>query len=424
MQAWAEIVHDFEKRSVCLADCAQLLTRNVNYEIPALKQVGRGGALALFTGLLLPQGLARSQAVQQEGLKREQEAMSSAATLRAQFLSSCQEMGIKGEKVREELQELLSELSIIFERTLGLLPSLSPALQYYQSFIEHNTGRPVQQPQFLPMLHYLLQNGNVTVYQWKHGREPEVAGESSSGPEETEAASEADIDWGNLSEPGGQLEGSEVITWEDTGAGAIVVVEESGEAEEAAPNPKEREGKDGALAPGEGDLDSLLAGSATRALFLDDVMELKEFLWWRVRELSRDETVLMAQFSSEGPELERQGVEGVQEMLGRVTAVLDTLTSPRPRHLLRMRGSGHYLDRMASSLLSPQLLARKAQAQAEAAAARREEAAGTALALQPQLTALICSTRQLQRQAEQQISELYKQREVNIIGEINVTLQQ
>lgn len=39
VQRWAEIVRDYEKKNIYLADCAQQLIRNVNYEIPALKQV-------------------------------------------------------------------------------------------------------------------------------------------------------------------------------------------------------------------------------------------------------------------------------------------------------------------------------------------------------------------------------------------------
>jgi hypothetical protein len=116
----------------------------------------------------------------------------------------------------------------------------------------------------------------------------------------------------------------------------------------------------------------------------------------------------------------------VQRMLDCVLAVLTPLTSPRTQHLLLMKssGSGHYLDRMASSLLSPQLLANKAQAQAELAVARRDEAIAMAMSVEPQLSGLIVETRNLQRQVEQEISLLYRQREVNIIGEINVTLHQ
>jgi hypothetical protein len=47
-----------------------------------------------------------------------------------------------------------------------------------------------------------------------------------------------------------------------------------------------------------------------------------------------------------------------------------------------------------------------------------------AMSVEPQLSGLIVETRNLQRQVEQEISLLYRQREVNIIGEINVTLHQ
>ncbi len=38
LQEWYEIVKQFEAGNVHLAECAQRLTRMVNYEVPALKQ--------------------------------------------------------------------------------------------------------------------------------------------------------------------------------------------------------------------------------------------------------------------------------------------------------------------------------------------------------------------------------------------------
>ena len=123
--------------------------------------------------------------------------------------------------------------------------------------------------------------------------------------------------------------------------------------------------------------------------------------------------------------MKQEGAGSVQRMLDCVLAVLTPLTSPRTQHLLLMKssGSGHYLDRMASSLLSPQLLANKAQAQvhsqtlppslslfvcvyittsvpaqAELAVARRDEAIAMAMSVEPQLSGLIVETRNLQRQ--------------------------
>ena len=48
------------------------------------------------------------------------------------------------------------------------------------------------------------------------------------------------------------------------------------------------------------ELDTLLSNTSTRNLFLDDVIELKEFLSWRIQELSKDaeSDVLLGQVSS------------------------------------------------------------------------------------------------------------------------------
>ena len=38
LQEWWDILKLYEKKNLYMAECAQQLTRNVNYEIPALKQ--------------------------------------------------------------------------------------------------------------------------------------------------------------------------------------------------------------------------------------------------------------------------------------------------------------------------------------------------------------------------------------------------
>ena len=48
---------------------------------------------------------------------------------------------LQGIRVQEELQQLLSELPAIFQHTVSLLPSLTPAISYYQVFITFSTGR-------------------------------------------------------------------------------------------------------------------------------------------------------------------------------------------------------------------------------------------------------------------------------------------
>ena len=126
--------------------------------------------------------------------------------------------------------------------------------------------------------------------------------------------------------------------------------------------------------------------------------------------------------------MQLQDQDSVTAMLGSVISILDHLTNARTQHLLLMKSSARYLERMATSLLSPQLLSHRATAQvqchraciikmaqcsshraciivvmctswqAEVMAARREEAVDTALSLQPKRAALISETKVLQSQ--------------------------
>ena len=61
--------------------------------------------------------------------------------------------------------------------------------------------------------------------------------------------------------------------------------------------------------------------------------------------------------------MQLQDQDSVTAMLGSVISVLDLLTNARTQHLLLMKSSGRYLERIAISLLSPQLLSHRATAQ-------------------------------------------------------------
>ena len=43
----------------------------------------------------------------------------------------------------EELAQLVSELPAVFEQVLAALPSILPAIAYYQSFVQYTTQRCV-----------------------------------------------------------------------------------------------------------------------------------------------------------------------------------------------------------------------------------------------------------------------------------------
>ena len=121
---------------------------------------------------------------------------------------------------------------------------------------------------------------------------------------------ETGIDWGDLAET--ETETVEAIVWEDVATEQLSLIEVVGES--ARPNEGgvateqlsliEVVGESARLNEGgvatdqcevESDRDTLLLSSPTRGLFLDNLLELQEFLTWRLRELSTTHNLLSAQ---------------------------------------------------------------------------------------------------------------------------------
>ena len=66
----------------------------------------------------------------------------------------------------EELAQLVSELPAVFEQVLAALPSILPAIAYYQSFVQYTTQRcvamvTIKAPMSIKLFHttsYLLKH--------------------------------------------------------------------------------------------------------------------------------------------------------------------------------------------------------------------------------------------------------------------------
>ncbi|XP_064397823.1 CDK5 regulatory subunit-associated protein 3-like [Halichondria panicea] len=397
VKEWYEIVKQFEGGNVHLAECAQRLTRMVNYEVPALKQQ-----------------IARCKQVQRECTRKEADLLANSAVFQDKFSAACKDMGIAGKSVQEELSQLVAELPSVFDRVLDDLPPLISVITYYQSFVQYITSKSCDEDNFLPMLSYVLKHGNVTVYEWKHGNGPPETTTSMSAGSQSAAviAESADIDWGDeidFGEPEIDFgDSNEVditcITLEDSGDVARALEEATNQNAE----PMDAE-----------ELDSLLGSTGMRTLFINDILELREFLSQRLHELSHETTTMLGQFGSESNVLERQSKEGVAEMLGHVTKVLDHLTSQRIEHLFLIKGSQRYLERLCESLIHNLRLSNKAVGVARELVVRREGAETQALILEPKLKVVCERTKQLQAQIASDISRRYKNRVVNIMGEIN-----
>jgi len=172
---------------------------------------------------------------------------------------------------------------------------------------------------------------------------------------------------------------------------------------------------------------SLLDSVVTRNQFLDELYELETFLTQRLEELGRggasgggggSDVLSDAVFASAPPSiiLDRAKVE---EVLGGVSGVLGRLTAPRIQSLCLIRNSPRYVDRVVEGLKKINSDADKMLSLARLMVIRREEALAEKSEAEPKLELIRKKTKELQRQIEDEISTKYKNRRVNIMGEIN-----
>lgn len=154
MKDWQEIVSDYEKESVYLAEVASLLVRNVSYEGPALRKQ-----------------VSKAQQLQQELSRRELECQSGAADMKDRFYEACKQYGIKGENVARELQALVKDLPVVLEKTGKKAACLEEAIQFYTAFTNFVSD---WSEEVLPLLRFVQKKGNTTVYEWKTGNVPTV----------------------------------------------------------------------------------------------------------------------------------------------------------------------------------------------------------------------------------------------------------
>ncbi|ESP02849.1 hypothetical protein LOTGIDRAFT_230360 [Lottia gigantea] len=416
MQDWASIIKMYEKDGIYLAECAQILSRNVNYEIPALKkQIGK------------------CHQIQEESKRKERDYFNNSVNQKKNYEASCKKMGIEGKKIKTELaalvRDLPSELNIIAKEC----QKLDSTISYYDDFISHIMSRDDLSKDSLQALKHVIKKGNTTTYEWKMGKKPVHIDETSilidTSDENDTADNTEDIDWG------GDVEVSTVdIDFSDQiDFGDIDITVESG-GDETSNNQDEggdinwdidtttditsNDSSSDGVASGENAL-SILENPATRNLFLDDLFELEAFLCQRLEELQGDSSVLSDNQFQSSPESIQLDASQVSTLLSNVNNILTQLTNMRIQQLLLIRNSPRYVNRVHDNLKQILLLADKMTYLEKQAVIRRNEALEEQQEVEPKLDTLIKRTKQLQKQLEGEISKKYKERKVNIMGDIN-----
>lgn len=425
MKDWQEIQWLYEKNNVNLAEAAHLLIRNVNYEIPSLKrQIGK------------------CQLTQRECTRKEREYSSNAVTFREKYQSVCRQMGIKGENIKCELLSLLDELPDIYKSIAGAISDLKSATHYYETFVRFLV--PSYSSTTTPLIRHIREHGNSTVYQWRTGNIPLVVKDTrpkQSRPESKEIFEQIDwgveavadtsvdiVEWGREDDVINWSGNVESIDWVegqtnnvDTGVdfGDDGILADQEEFQGGCGITVEQSGQDLDIISGP-DADLVMDATWTRNLLIDELLELQGFLRHRLLEMKSDFDVLSAdQFQSAPQLIQMQSADSIKAMETAVTDVLTTLTSMKMQNLFLLKTSPRYLDRLADSLQQKLNVSGKMVSSSKTMAEKRQFAAKEQMELEPKLEVIKSKTKELQRKIAEEISKKYKNRPVNIMGEIN-----
>lgn len=147
MKDWLDILKSYESNNVYLGEAAQILARNVNYEIPSLKKQ-----------------ISKFEQMSEEAEKKIQDSIKSEHILKNEFTVSCQQLGISGVNIKEELIEKIKELPELQSKAAKTIPDLKKALNLYENF-STNKG-------CLPIIRHIIECGNTTVYEYLYSEPP------------------------------------------------------------------------------------------------------------------------------------------------------------------------------------------------------------------------------------------------------------
>ncbi|XP_078080379.1 CDK5 regulatory subunit-associated protein 3 [Mustelus asterias] len=407
MKDWQEIVCLYEKDNIYLAELSSLLVRNVNYEIPSLKKQ-----------------ISKCQQLQQEYSRKELDYINNAAALREKFFISCRQFGITGNDVQQELLSLCSDLPSGLDGIAEGTRNLTDALDLYGACVEFVCGSVSEA--VAPLLKHVRLKGNTTVYEWRTGQAPlaierPVSLENVGTQQATDAIDwgddamsgidqSAEIDWGitveENTEVNGEKQGADVTDWGENTSAAVEISAESGS-----------EGDDG-VAKGNDAL-TILENTETRNQFINELMELQDFLRQRLSEMKEEADILsINQFQTAPAIVQSQDVAKVVAMMSVVKDLLQRLTNVKMRHLFMIHASPRYIDRV-TDLLQQKL--KQAQAVGEKQhlmVKKREQSLEEQAALEPKLDLLVQRTKELRKLIEADISKRYQNRRVNLMGVI------
>ncbi|CAF3801218.1 unnamed protein product [Adineta steineri] len=440
MKDWRTIISNYEKNSIYLVESGQILQRNVAFEIPALKK-----------------HIGKCQQIRDECHTRHAELDKTIHEIEKQYAQLCTDMSIKGDNVQRELIERIEYLpNICTELANGeknSIPSLKSAVEFYLEFMKHfHSSLKSNDEEFLPIIKYLIDNGNTTVYQWRTNGHVPVSIErpplnykfaeaaeidetepniilgfdddlttSTEGIEIKQAANQADvidfdieteIDWSGIDTVPELLDPA--LSSNGTHPNSIPDA-----LREAALNGSTHPIDDG-IARGNDAL-TLLENRATYTTFIQELHRLQSFLKQRLNEYHVNETILMTFIMQNAPSsIQKINENDLKTFLKNVDSIFTSIAHRQLDRLFSMRDSYKFVDRLINCFQQKKIAIERNRLQQKELEEKATNSSKEEQQLKEKLNILISYTKQLKEQVAKEISvKKCQNRRINIMGEIN-----
>ena len=374
MKDWQDIVNSYERDNIYVAELATDLIRETNYEVPGIRKV-----------------LQRLHKEKDEAEKEKANLLRRAQQFNSEYQRLAQTYGIKGSNVIDELHERSKNLANVMNEMVTLAKDLESGLEFYRDFAKSTTKQEYNK--FLPTLYHVIEKGNTTVYEWKHGEAPEkIITESSasssianSNPSETELVND-EIDFGE-----------DLPSSSESSSGFVHV----GNSDETFVKVEEVCDSNNKIAKGD-EAKLVLEFRTSRNQFLNNLFELDAFY---------------KQLAGEGETCTiTMDPNDIKRNISAIRQIIEVVNKEKNRALFQMSDSSSFIDSVSERFAAKAKQATDRSTKADLIDDKIRVISDQIRDTEIHLKRSVTASKDLQKKVESCISELYSGRPINIMG--------
>lgn len=401
MKDWQDIVTAYQRDYVYLAEIATDLIRETNYEVPGIKKV-----------------INRLNREKDDADKERSNLQRRAQQFNSEYQKLAQTYGIKGNNVGQELEEQFKGLVKVMDQIVVLSKDLNTATNHYRDFANSTSKCDVEK--IIPVLHYVIEKSNTTVYQYKNGEAPdrvEVVEKSISSGNSNSSEIELvddEIDFGDDPPSSDSSSGfvhvnkAEESPIEMEESTTLTVVDSQNLSCDT--NDKVARGEDAKL---------VLESRKTRNQFLNNLHELEAFYIELHSQLSSSESGSSGIDTSESFKTRRFDVGEINDILVKIRAIIALMNQEKNKLLFQMNDSPCFLENIKDKFATKLRQQSDCNVKANIISDHIKELEAQIRETEIHLKKCTAAVKALQNQVETNLSELYKGRTINIMGCLN-----